>query len=217
MFELKNWHIDVGDSNSVFGLVYNNPNFIDGFEVKTSKVERIIGMKGYFAVYTENNVYRCYFSEYDRGFLNLVGKLIDWFDLPKRLGLIIIGATIDKKHKELSKMNHILDNNDVYIEMSGDSVNKAYIKTDNDIIRLNKSIHSDIRQDSILLSNKDTDIRYFPKGISISFYILSKNIRELVIKNVGHSIYLRSESSGDILIKSNNSIRIKRSNLVFDI
>lgn len=195
---LLNWHLMLlKEENAVLAwgiLEGGHKKLADGTYIHTSSIEesKIDYEKGVLDVitYSRSN-YELLFEKIDLSYIEETIEALkflfkdefreDFFEIVKKQKEKF---DEDMKKKVLGE----LQNNELYLEMAGDSCVKALFKKDDKVEKIESFVHVGMFQDSVLIGKYDlVDFRYFPKGGSIEIYHWSDGLERVIIKNLSDS------------------------------
>lgn len=207
MIQLFEWYIEkIYDNNYVaHGYVTGHPKLLDGEHIHTSPIVQVeeTGEQRLLLITRSGNRYCLAGEEICYEEIKNTKKNLQVFgvhDFCKDAGRLSVRKK-EKKYKELKKH---LSENELFLEMVGESCIGAYFKDGGGIHELQISIHTGMFQDSVLcMKGGVADFRYFPKGFlspEIATYHVSSNIERIHICNRGkdgilfnHKILCESE------------------------
>ena len=199
MIQLKDWYftkhrlIDLDeDCYCAHGVVSGHPRLEDGIDITTSKVEHIKpdDENGRLIMHTySGNEYALLLADIQ------IMRFEETSDILQQFGI----SDLDKeKCKQLAeqarmklreKVSSLLNNNELYLQLMGVFVQKAFFKNHSGEVReLSIKCHSGMFQDSYLICDGkycEVDFRYFDRFMEIEPYCWSENVEAVRIENVG--------------------------------
>ncbi len=123
-------------------------------------------------------------------------------------------ATVDTNLDLLDKVDSILQNNELYLQLKDVYVQKAFYKNDKGKVKeVHVSAHIGMTIDSYLVGMYDKeniDFRYFDKMFEMEPYVWSENIHALVIEMLPKDNIMFLGSEKKIACRVGEAIRIKR-------
>lgn len=199
MIKLKDWYftkhrlIDIDeDCYCAHGVVSGHPRLEDGIDITTSKVEHI-------KPDAEND--RLIMHTYSGNEYELLLADIQIMHFEETSGFLLqfgISALDKEQCKHLAKqaqvrlqdkVSSLLNNNELYLQLMGVFVQKAFFKNHSGEVReLSIKCHSGMFQDSYLICDGkycEVDFRYFDRFMEIEPYCWSENVEAVRIENVG--------------------------------
>ena len=199
MIRLKDWYftkhrlIDLDeDCYCAHGVVSGHPRLEDGIDITTSKVEHI-------KPDAEND--RLIMHTYSGNEYELLLADIQIMRFEETSGFLLqfgISALDKEQCKHLAKqarvklqdkVSSVLNNNELYLQLMGVFVQKAFFKSHSGEVReLSIKCHSGMFQDSYLICDGkycEVDFRYFDRFMEIEPYCWSENVEAVRIENVG--------------------------------
>lgn len=106
-------------------------------------------------------------------------------DFLSKVGVLVA----NRKKKELSIVDSLIENGDLLLEVTANNVYLGYFKKKNKVYCIEPCCHSGMFQDSIIINKTGVvDYRYFPRGCCMETYHISDNIKRLIIKNIGSTV-----------------------------
>lgn len=199
MIRLKDWYftkhrlIDLDeDCYCAHGVVSGHPRLEDGIDITTSKVEHIKpdAENDRLIMHTYSG------NEYELLLADIqIMRFEETSDVLQKFGM----PALDKeqcKHlakqarvKLQDKVSSVLNNNELYLQLMGVFVQKAFFKNHSGEVReLSIKCHSGMFQDSYLICGGkycEVDFRYFDRFMEIEPYCWSENVEAVRIENVG--------------------------------
>lgn len=199
MIRLKDWYftkhrlIDLDeDCYCAHGVVSGHPRLEDGIDITTSKVEHI-------KPDAEND--KLIMHTYSGNEYELLLADIQIMRFEETSGFLLqfgISALDKEQCKHLAKqaqvrlqdkVSSVLNNNELYLQLMGVFVQKAFFKNHSGEVReLSIKCHSGMFQDSYLICGGkycEVDFRYFDRFMEIEPYCWSENVEAVRIENIG--------------------------------
>jgi len=208
MVSVFEWKIE---RNQLWGICMGHADVSDGTYIQTSPIAKIEVCEEGLNVYTHSGThYYCKGKDIDLENLektksSLVKKRIDTSFLDKV-------EESAKKYKEayLKEVSGILEDEDLYLELIGITVKKAYFKHQGELIPLDCICHVGTFKDSFLIRGGGlVDVRYYDEWNGIEFYHVSDGIHYIYIKYRGTSSF-RVTGVGDGLMFEANDAEVKK-------
>lgn len=191
--KLRNWYLTGIEYGKylVWGVLLDEHPYLDvGTFIHTSTIEKA-------SIDIENkiiNVETFSGSHYELPFAfeaDGAEKELEDFSLKYNLNCDnIVDIVTEIRQEELISnekyLNEILNEGELFLEVSGDNCNIAYYKKNNNVITITPMTHVGTFQDSVIISDRNyIDFRFFPMGSRLEIYHWSKNLDKIKVKNVG--------------------------------
>lgn len=190
--KLEKWYLDFyGSDVLAWGYCFGHPRLADGTFIHTSivmkaeseevsKVLRLRTMSG--------NLY-----ELELGYIDIqpevIGKTeecLERLNIPREYLSGAIVSVKEKKRKELAWADRLTEDGDLFLQVAGNNVVKAFFKHEGRAHPLMVDCHVGMVQDSMLVHKSGmVDFRYFPEPLGMKTYHMSDTIKRLVVENIG--------------------------------
>lgn len=229
-YTLKNWHFEDGIVSIIYGNVYDNPNFPNGYYIHTSKVESVedIAEENAFMAITKSGSH--YILPYDsmmnadaeqnRGKLSSFGLDISDEKWNKMLEMSN-NALAAQKQEQALRLDEFKKGSvpgSLYLEFNCNEIQCAYFHADGDeedvpeFYALKPYCHVGTFQDSYIIADGKygkMDYRYFPIwNDTVETYHWSSSIKEIWVRNTGDTTIAFDEYQ----ILAGETKRVKRNN-----
>lgn len=219
MIKLTDWYLTehVDESNYTFfylawGYVFGHTKLSDGEHIHTSGIESIRFENNILVLVTHSqNQYTLSLTDINldryeetRDYLSKLNISIPSFEVCEKL-------VSEANAKELSRINGVLKDGELYLKMSGFITNKAYWKNTN-IREIKVYTHTGMFQDSYLIIdylNHEVDFRYFDTTLGIEPYHYSDGIKAILVENIGSEDIKFSDGDCSIICKVGEVTRIE--------
>lgn len=192
MIQLLKWYIEkVYDNNYIaWGYASGHPKLLDGTYIHTSPIvqAREDAGQSLLLVTRSGNQYHLAEEEICCEEIKNIRKNLKVFGV-RDFCKDAVQLSVRKKEEKYRELKKQLSENELFLEMVGESCMGAYMKEGGNIHELEVSVHTGMFQDSVLCrKNGIADFRYFPKGFiqpEIETYHISSNIERIHICNRG--------------------------------
>lgn len=215
MIKLSDWYFTIGNHAHAHGVVACHPKLADGMLITTSAIEKVELEKDRLVVLTHSlNSYEMKLGDINMNTFDTTVEVL------KGLGISGVEKDVCQKLAEDSKVNlmekvdKILRNNELYLQMAGIYTKHAFFKNNlGEVRELNVSAHIGTFTDSYLVTdwNKgEVDFRYFDEGMAIKPYHWSDGLEAIYIENIGDTDLFYMAGKKHIYCKADEITRIDK-------
>lgn len=190
--KLEKWYLDFyGMDVMAWGYCFGHPRLADGTFIHTSIIMEagFDEKSGVFCMRTmSGNQYELELGCIDiqPEMIGKTGECLEKLNIPTGC---LDGAEVlvkEKEGKELAEADGLTEDGDLFLQVAGNNVVKAFFKHGGRLYPLRVQCHVGMFQDSVLLIEHGiVDYRYFPEPFGMRTYHMSDTIKRLAVGNIG--------------------------------